>query len=136
MVFNGVKQEELFIGSIITVYSRQLQLVEYGDLFTRKKFEDKKQRTFAMIKPDAYTSTGKILDAIYQNGFVVSRLKMSRFNSGTAGEFYGEHRGKPFYGDLMQFITSDVITGIELVGEDSIAKWRAVIGPTNSLNAK
>mmetsp|Transcript_18717 Transcript_18717/g.13550 ORF Transcript_18717/g.13550 Transcript_18717/m.13550 type:complete len:90 (-) Transcript_18717:598-867(-) len=89
-----------------------------------------------MIKPDAYTSTGKILDAIYANGFIVSRLKMARFNSGTAGEFYGEHRGKPFFNDLMNFVTSDVVTGIELVNEGSIEKWRALIGPTNSLVAK
>ena len=64
MGVTGVSPEDLFIGSIITVYSRQLKLVEYGDLFTRQKFENKKQKTFAMIKPDAYTSTGKIIDAI------------------------------------------------------------------------
>lgn len=57
--------DELFIGSIITVYARQLKLVEYGDLFTRQRFESKRQRTFAMIKPDSYTNTGKIIDAIY-----------------------------------------------------------------------
>ena len=74
-------QDELFIGSIITVYARQLKLVEYGDLFTRQKFESHRQKTFAMIKPDAYTNTGKIIDAIYQNGFVISKLKMSRFNN-------------------------------------------------------
>jgi len=57
---------------------------------------------------------------------------MSRFNSGTAGEFYGEHKGKPFYNGLMDFITSDVVTGIELVSEGSIERWRALIGPTNT----
>lgn len=81
----GVSMDELYIGSIITVYARQLKLVEYGDLFTRQKFESKRQRTFAMIKPDAYASTGKILDAIYQSGFVVSKLKMSKFTLESAG---------------------------------------------------
>ncbi len=65
MVCPAVSLQDLFIGSIVTVHSRQLKLVEYGDLFTRQRFEDKKQRSFAMIKPDAYTSTGKIIDAIY-----------------------------------------------------------------------
>lgn len=64
MACPGVSIEELFIGSIITVYARQLKLVEYGDLFTRQKFESKRQRTFAMIKPCSYTNTGKIIDAI------------------------------------------------------------------------
>lgn len=89
-----------------------------------------------MIKPDAYTNTGKIIDAIYQNGFIISKLKMSKFTPGSAGEFYGDHKGKPFYNDLMGFITSDVVTGIELISENAVAKWRNLIGPTNALQAK
>lgn len=89
-----------------------------------------------MIKPDAYTSTGKIIDAIYQNGFIISKLKMSRFHPSIAAEFYGEHKGKPFYGDLVNFMTSDVVTGMEMVSENAIERWRSLIGPTNSLVAK
>ncbi len=89
-----------------------------------------------MIKPDAYTSTGKIIDKIYQNGFMISKLKMTRFTPESAGQFYGEHKGKPFFNDLMNFVTSDVVTGIELVAENAVEKWRHTIGPTNSFNAK
>lgn len=84
MACPGVSLDQLFLGSVIVVFARQLKLVEYGDLFTRQKFESKRQRTFAMIKPDAYTNTGKIIDAIYQNGFVISKLKMARFVNETA----------------------------------------------------
>jgi nucleoside-diphosphate kinase len=136
MACPGVTTEELFIGSVITVFSRQLKLVEYGDLFTRQRFESKRQRTFAMIKPDAYTSTGKIIDAIYQNGFMISKLKMARFTPETAGTFYGEHRGKPFFNELMGFVTSDVVTGLELVAENAVEKWRHTIGPTKTLLAR
>mgnify|MGYP001806826841 CR=1 FL=1 len=136
MACPGVNLEDLFIGSVITVFARQLKLVEYGDLFTRQKFESKRQRTFAMIKPDSYTNTGKILDAIYQSGFVISKLKMGRFTQETAGQFYGEHKGKPFYNGLIDFMTSDVATGIELVAENAVESWRKFIGPTNSLVAK
>ena len=55
MPYPDVKQEDLYIGSIITVYARQLKVVDYGDVFTRQKFEVNRQKTFAMIKPDAYT---------------------------------------------------------------------------------
>ena len=72
--------EDFHIGSIITVYARQLKIVDYADVATRKKFETQRQRTFAMIKPDAYTNMGKIIDAIYSSGFKISKLKMSRFN--------------------------------------------------------
>lgn len=75
----GLTMQELFIGSIINVHSRQLSLIDYGDIFTRNKFEQLCERTFAMIKPDCYTQTGKIIDAIYQSGFTISKLKMSRF---------------------------------------------------------
>lgn len=61
---------------------------------------------------------------------------MSKFSPDTAGQFYGEHRGKPFFNGLMDFVTSDVVTGLELVSENAIEKWRQVIGPTNTLAAK
>ena len=113
-----------------------MKLVEYADLFTRQKFEVNRQKTFAMIKPDAYTNTGKIIDAIYQNGFVISKLKMSKFNNNSVASFYGEHKGKPFYNDLSNFIQSDVVIGMELVASNAVEKWRGLIGPTNTLQAK
>jgi nucleoside-diphosphate kinase len=81
----------LYPGAIIVVQGRQLKIVEYGDVATRKRFEVDRQRTFAMIKPDAYTNIGKIIDAIYLNDFKISKLKMSRFSASTAAVFYGEH---------------------------------------------
>ena len=61
---------------------------------------------------------------------------MSRFNEAGVGNFYGEHKGKPFYNNLSQFIQTDVVTGMELVAQNAVDKWRQVIGPTNSLTAK
>jgi len=89
--------EEVHIGSNITVYGRLLKIVDYGDVATRRRFEVSRQRTFGMLKPDVYTNIGKILDMIYSSGFKVSKLKMSRFNANSAGEFYSEHRQKAFY---------------------------------------
>jgi nucleoside-diphosphate kinase len=51
-------------------------------------------------------------------------MKMSKFSPDTAGQFYGEHKGKPFFNGLMEFVTSDVVTGIELVSENAVEKWR------------
>ena len=80
MACPGITERELFIGSIINVHSRQLKLVEYGDLFTRNRFESTSEKTFALIKPDCYTKTGKIISDLYRNGFTISKLKMSKFN--------------------------------------------------------
>ncbi len=128
----GVTLNDLFIGSIITFYSRQLKIADYADVYTRQAFAQKRQKTFALIKPDVYPQTGKIIDAIYQNGFVISRLKMSRFNNNSVGGFYQEHQGKPFFQNLCNFMTSDVSTGIELVAANSVDMWRKFIGPTDS----
>lgn len=89
-----------------------------------------------MIKPDAYTNIGKIIDAIYLNDFKISKLKMSRFDASTSSVFYGEHKAKPFFPELQKFITSDVVVGMELVSDNAIDKWRTLIGPTNTLVAK
>jgi nucleoside-diphosphate kinase len=64
MACNDISINVLYLGSIVTVYSRQLKLVEYGDAFTRSCFSKAKESTFAMIKPDAYVHTGKIIDHI------------------------------------------------------------------------
>jgi nucleoside-diphosphate kinase len=71
---------ELYVGSTVTVYARQLKLVDYGDVFTRQHFAQGKSTTFGMIKPDVYTHTGKIIDSIYKSGFTIGAMKMSRFN--------------------------------------------------------
>ena len=89
-----------------------------------------------MIKPHAYNNFGKIIDSIYQNGFEINKLKMSKFNSNSAAEFYAEHVGKGFYPNLSALMTSDVCVGLELVANDAVSKWREVIGPTNSTVAK
>ena len=69
-------------------------------MFTRRRFEGQRERTFAMIKPDAYTAMGKVIDQVYSSGFVINKLKMSRFTKGSAGEFYKEHAGKAFFPNL------------------------------------
>lgn len=124
------------MGAVVTIYGRQLKITDYADVATRKRFEVDRQRTFAMIKPDAYRHMGKIIDAVLANGFRISKLKMSRFTEASAGDFYGEHRGKPFYPNLQAFITSDVVVGMELVAESAVDKWRSLIGPTNTQRAK
>lgn len=60
-----VAKDSLFVGSIVTVYARQLKITDYGDTATRKAFARGKETQFALIKPDVYMHTGKILDSIY-----------------------------------------------------------------------
>lgn len=134
--YPGVAINDLYLGSIITVYARQLKVVDYGDVYTRKFFECKRSRTLALIKPDAYAHIGKIVDAICQNGFSINRMKMLRWTTEQAQGFYAEHKGKGFFNDLVAFMTSDAIVALELVADSAVEKWRALIGPTDSLAAR
>jgi nucleoside-diphosphate kinase len=87
MACADISEDKLFIGSIVTIFSRQLKLVDYGDTFTRNHFAANKESTFGLIKPDVYVHTGKIIDFIYQNGFTISKLKIGKFGPSTTQRF-------------------------------------------------
>ncbi len=128
--------DDFFIGAQVNILSRVIKVMDYGDVHTRKHFETARQRTFAMIKPDCYAQMGQIINCIQNNGLTINKLKMSRFNRNTAEQFYSEHKDKPFFPNLQQFITSDVVVGMELVGDNAVQQWRSLIGPTNTMTAK
>ena len=67
---------------------------------------------------------------------MINKLKMSRFNAKSVAGFYAEHKDKPFFPALKEFMTSDVTIGMELVAQDAVAKWRQLIGPTDTNVAK
>jgi len=132
----SIALDNFFIGAQVTVLARVLRVIDYGDVHTRKHFETSRQRTFAMIKPDCYAQMGQIISAIQNGGLTINKLKMSRFNRGSVEQFYAEHKEKAFFPNLAQFITSDVVIGMELVGNNAVAQWRQLIGPTNTMTAK
>lgn len=65
-----------------------------------------------MIKPDCYLNIGKILSVIESSGFTLGNLKMFKMAISDAEEFYGEHKGKPFFQGLTQFMSSDLVVGL------------------------
>jgi nucleoside diphosphate kinase len=94
------------------------------------------QITLALIKPDAVKAgnAGKILSMMEDN-FIVGDVLCTRWTLDAADRFYAEHRGKPFYADLMAFTTSAPVYAITLVAPDAIGKWRGLMGPTDSRKA-
>lgn len=87
MACADVTMDKLFLGGIVTVYSRQLKLVDYGDSFTRGCFAKAKEAAFCLIKPDAYVKTGQIIDQICKSGFMITQLKMGKFTPATTARF-------------------------------------------------
>jgi len=94
-------------------------------------------RTFTMIKPDAVANghAGKILDQIIQAGFKVVALKYTRLSTEKAGEFYGIHRERPFFGELVSFMTSGPIYAAILEKDNAVADFRTLSGATDPQKA-
>lgn len=133
---DSVEFKDLYVNSTINLHSRQLSLVEYADDFTRKQLSTRKERTLALIKPDAISKFGPIIDAISTGGFNITNAKMTRLSRGDAEAFYAEHSGKPFYDPLVRFMTSGPIIAMELMGDNTVAAWRTLLGPTDSARAR
>lgn len=95
-------------------------------------------RTFTMIKPDATEKgyTGGILEKINKAGFRIVAMKMTRLSLEKAGEFYAIHKERPFYGELIEFMSRGPITAAILEKENAVEDFRKLIGATNPANAE
>jgi len=95
------------------------------------------ERTLSIIKPDAVGKNiiGKIYSRFESNGLQIVAAKMLRLSDTVAGGFYAEHEGRPFYNDLIDFMTSGPVVVQVLEGEDAIAKNRELMGATNPQEA-
>ncbi len=94
-------------------------------------------RTFTMIKPDAMKNdhAGAILDKIIKDGYKIVALKQTRLTKEKAGEFYDVHKQRPFYGELIEFMSSGNIIAAILEKDNAVAAYRTFIGATDPLKA-
>jgi nucleoside-diphosphate kinase len=93
--------------------------------------------TFAMLKPDAVSSgkSGAILAHIEKNGFGIRAMRMLRLSRVEAEAFYAVHAGRPFYGELVEFMSSGPVVALALEAADAVGSWRAAIGATDPAEA-
>jgi nucleoside-diphosphate kinase len=95
------------------------------------------ERTLFMVKPDAveHRALGKILTMIEAGGLTVVAGRLTRLVPSDAERFYAVHRERPFFGDLVRFMSSGPIFVGVLEGEGAIARWRDLMGPTDAKKA-
>ena len=95
------------------------------------------QRTLSIIKPDAVAKNvvGEIISRFEKNNLKIIAAKLITLSVSDAGGFYAEHKGKPFYDDLIEFMTSGPVFIQVLEGEDSISKNRELMGNTDPSKA-
>lgn len=94
-------------------------------------------RTFTMIKPDAVESNniGNITQMISDAGFTIKAMKLTQLSKDQAQKFYEVHKERPFYGELVEYMTSGPIVAAVLEKENAVADFRALIGSTDPAEA-
>jgi len=96
------------------------------------------ERTLLMIKPDATSRNviGRIVSMLEENGFKVVAIKSKHFSREEAERFYEVHRDKPFFDDLVNYITSGMVVGIMVERENAVKALRDLVGATNPKEAR
>ena len=91
------------------------------------------ETTLAIVKPDAYKNgyAGKIIDRIIKEGFAIDQMKQILMTREKAEGFYEVHKERPFFGELVDFMSSGSCVVLSLKRENAVTKWREVIGATN-----
>jgi nucleoside-diphosphate kinase len=95
------------------------------------------ESTLLIVKPDGVRRglVGEVLRRVETKGLAIEALRMETIDRSTAEEHYGEHREKPFFGELVDFITSGPVVLGKVSGESAISVWRTLMGPTNPIDA-
>jgi len=95
------------------------------------------ERTLILVKPDAFARglTGEIISRFERKGLKLVALELRQLDEATAKQHYAEHAERPFFGELVEFITSGPLVAMVLEGQDAIKAARQVIGATNPLEA-
>ena len=95
------------------------------------------ERTLVLCKPDAVARglVGEVIGRLERKGFRLVAMELRMLDEATAKRHYGEHEGKPFFGDLVSFITSGPLVAMCVEGPDAVAAVRTLMGPTNPVTA-
>jgi nucleoside-diphosphate kinase len=94
-------------------------------------------RTLILVKPDAFERrlTGEIIARLERKGLRIAALKLMQVDRDLAEQHYGEHSSKPFFGELIEFITRGPLVAMVLEGEEAVPAARSLIGATNPVEA-
>ena len=95
------------------------------------------ESTLLIVKPDGVRRglVGEVLRRVEAKGLTIDEMRLFTIDRGTAEEHYAEHRERPFFGELVEFITSGPVVVARISGEQAIAVWRTLMGPTNPVEA-
>lgn len=122
---SSMKLGDLYIGNTIVLYSRTLQILDYGDDFTRNNCSTSSESTFVMVKPGGVQQIGNILSNIQNSGFTLARAKMIQMGRHQAEQFCRKYQISPSFNELVVSLSSGGLCLVmELVSKNAVSKWR------------
>ena len=95
------------------------------------------ESTLLIVKPDGVRRglVGEVLRRVEAKGLAIGSMRLMTIDRATAEQHYGEHVDKPFFGELVEFITSGPVVVAKITGEQAITAWRTLMGPTDPIEA-
>eukprot|EP00483_Globobulimina_turgida_P002822 UN02827 len=131
-----LKKNKLVVGAVVTAAVVGAVTIYY--IYNKKKEQNDGdvERTFAFIKPDAFSHSDEIMKEILDNGFEIIKSRRITLTQEQASLFYCEHKGKPFFQELISHITSGPLWALMLESQNAVKSWRDIMGATNPKDAK
>jgi nucleoside-diphosphate kinase len=138
--YNEIRKYEAFVKTLLLKENAlllHLNLKGFDPEYKDKLIYMATNRTFTMLKPDAVKNghIGAILEKITASGFRIVAMKLTQMTKADAEEFYGIHRERPFFGELVEYMTSGPIVAAILEKDNAVEDFRTLIGATNPAEA-
>ncbi|XP_076633266.1 nucleoside diphosphate kinase homolog 7 [Colletes latitarsis] len=132
----GIEAKDFYVGAVVTIFSRNIMIVDYADCITRTKLQTKIQKTFAIVKTDVLDKLGEILKRIISCNFHIANIKMVKLTQDQATKFCQDMGDSTNVAYIVNHLTSGPIVALTLLGDHALTRWLEVIGPEDSEEAR
>lgn len=122
---------QLYVGNTITIHSRTMKIVEYGDAFTSRALSNNQQKTIAVLTIGHLKKLGQTIDSIYKCGLKISKMRQVQVSSQEAYELLMANQNKPNFTFFTNSLSEGPILVMELIGADAHNKWVSIIGQSD-----
>lgn len=128
--------KDLFVGNSVNIFSRQINITDYGDSTTQQRLSVKMQKTFGLIKPNQIRNLGAVLEAVHEGGFTISRMRMINLTRDQGLDLYRDMNETARQSEMITELLSGPVVVLELLGNSAIQSWYNFVGPLDPDEAR
>ncbi|GAB1607360.1 nucleoside diphosphate kinase 7-like isoform X1 [Argonauta hians] len=122
---------DLYIGNVVYLFSRHLNIIDFADDFTKKELGFHAEKTLGLLNAKAIPKMADILELILKNGFKITKMKMCVIGRKEALEFCELHKDDDFFNKMVERVCEAPVLALELLGKDAVCTWYKTCGPEN-----